>query len=192
MLANIELDLQLLLIRFAMNFIFNILLMIIYHKVNKNPQYLFNFLIFNILIFFLCSFLSRIELQTGLAFGLFAILSVLNYRTKPIPIKEMTFMFTSIITAAINSTLTENLGLSQIISANIVILLAISFMEFLWLRHYKSSKIILFERIDLIHEDRREELIMLLKERTGLNICLVEIQKIDFLKDTAKLKVFLE
>lgn len=186
-------EIQTLILRFCVNIVFILTLILgIYYRVNKNPEYIFNLIIFNILIFFVSSLLSRITLETGFAFGLFAIFSILRYRTEAIPIKEMTFMFISIIMATINSTVTADLNFLEILFANIIIISATFIMEKIWLKKYKQSKQIIFEKIDLIHEDRREELIDELEKRTGLKISDVKIQKIDFLHDTAKIKTYLE
>ncbi len=184
---------QILVARFLINIVFILVLIWgIYYKINKNSEYIFNFIIFNILIFFVSSILSDLELKTGFAFGLFAIFSILRYRTEQIPIKEMTFMFMSIIIATINSTVTSSLSLVEILFANIVIILATYFMEKKWLKNYKPSKKVLFDNIDLIHQDKKDELIKELEKRIGLKISDVKIEKIDYLKDTASLKVYME
>lgn len=192
MLANIDPAIFTLMGRFFMDLGFLMVLMVIYYRVNRNSQFLFNFIIFNVLIFFVSSLLSRIQLEAGFAFGLFAIFSVLKYRTEPIPIKEMTFLFTSIITGAINSTVTANLELGEVLFANIMILLLVALLEKIWLKNYKPYQKVLFERIDLIQEGKKDELISELELRMGVIIYDVEIQEIDFLKDTASLKVFTE
>lgn len=180
-------------IRFILNAVAIIILTWgIYYRINRNSEYLFNFTLFNILIFFLSSLLSSVELGTGFAFGLFAIFSILRYRTEPLPIKEMTFLFITIIIGIINSTVTAELPLEYIIFANGTILLVAFFMEKKWLKSYKPSKSIIFEDIELIHTDRRDELIATLQERTGLTITEVRVEKIDYLKDTANLTVFME
>lgn len=183
---------ELLLIRFTINIVFIIILTIgIYYRINKNTEFLFNFIIFNLLIFFVSSLLSESNLDTGFAFGIFAIFSILRYRTEPLPIKEMTFLFISIVIAIINSTVTSELGMVQILFANGTIILATYIMEKKWLKHFKPYKTIIFEDIKLIHQDKKEELIIELKKRTGLNIVDVKIEKIDYLKDIANLKVYM-
>lgn len=127
--SSINPEVYTLILRFLSNMVFMSILMATYYKVNNNSQYLFNFIVFNILIFFVSSFLSRINLETGFAFGLFAIFSILRYRTEAIPIKEMTFMFTSIIMATINSTVTSNLCYGEVLFANCVIVLAVFILE---------------------------------------------------------------
>lgn len=182
-----------LIIRFMLNIVFILILIKgVYNRTNKNTEYVFNFIIFNILIFFVSSLLSRIAMETGFTFGLFAIFSILRYRTEPIPIKEMTFMFISIIMATINSTVTAELNYGEILFANIIIISATFLMERTWLKQYKPSKKIIFEKIELIHESKRKELIEELEKRTGLKITDVKIRKIDFLKDTAEIKAYME
>ncbi|MDC7227712.1 MAG: DUF4956 domain-containing protein [Spirochaetales bacterium] len=183
---------QMLVIKFLINLTgISILIFGIYYPVNKNTGYLFNFFIFNILIFFVSSMLSNIQLETGFAFGLFAIFSILRYRTEAIPIKEMTFMFISIIMATINSTVTIDLSYFEIIFADIVIILITFIMERLWLRNFKPNKKIKFEMIELIHHDRKAELIKELEKRLGQEVNDVEIESVDFLRDTAVLKVYM-
>lgn len=183
---------HILLVRFIINGCFITLLTWgIYYQINKNTEYLFNFILFNILIFFVSSLLSTIELGTGFAFGLFAIFSILRYRTEPIPIKEMTFLFISIIAAIINSTVTSGISIVVIIFADVIILVTTYIMEKRWLKNFKPFKSIVFENIELIHEDRKNELILELEKRTGLKILDVKVEKIDYLKDIADLKVFI-
>ncbi len=183
---------QLLLIRLILNSGFILLLTWgIYYKINKNTEYLFNFILFNILIFFVSSLLSKVELGTGFAFGLFAIFSILRYRTEPIPIKEMTFLFISIIVAIINSTVTSGVSFMEILFANMVIVLSTYVLEKRWLKNYKPYKTIIFESIELVHFDKKGELIEELEKRTGMKIVDVKVDKIDYLKDIANLKVFI-
>ncbi|MDC7218907.1 MAG: DUF4956 domain-containing protein [Spirochaetales bacterium] len=102
-------------------------------KKKKTKEFLFVFFNFNILVFFIASFLSKIEMQTGFAFGLFAIFSIIRYRTEQIPIKEMTFLFISIILATINSTVTLKIDFITILIADVVILGSSYLMEKIWL-----------------------------------------------------------
>ncbi|MGL1890503.1 MAG: DUF4956 domain-containing protein [Spirochaetaceae bacterium] len=181
-----------LLLRFLINAVVIVILTWgIYYKINRNSEYLFNFIIFNILIFFVSSLLSKSDLNTGFAFGIFAIFSILRYRTEPLPIKEMTYMFISIVVAIINSTVTSGLSIYEIAFANIIIVLATYIMEKKWLRNYKAYKRIIFEDIKLIHKDKKTELIEVLESRTGYKINDVFIEKIDYLKDIAVLKVYM-
>lgn len=183
-------DFNLMLLRFCMNFIFSfIIIKGIYYRINKRSEYLFTFIIFNLLIFFVTSLLSSVKMKTGFAFGLFAVFSILRYRTEQIEIREMTFLFISIILAVINSLVTSKIGIIEIAFANIVIVLATYVLEILWLENYTSSIPIKYENIDLIQKGREQELIADLRERTGLDVKSYEIKNVSFVNDTANLMV---
>ena len=184
-------DFTLLASRFALNSVFAYILIVrIYYQVNKNLEYLFTFVIINMLIFFVSSLLGDVKLKTGFAFGLFAIFSILRYRTEQINIKEMTFLFASIIIAVSNSTVTEKVPMISILFTNITIVAVVGFLEKKWLLNYSNTLRIVYEKIELIHADKKDELMADLRERTGLNIKSYEVKKINFLSDTAELRLF--
>ncbi len=179
--------------RFSLNILFAyIIIERIYYRINKQREFLFTFFIFNILIFFVSSLLSDVKLKTGFAFGLFAIFSILRYRTEQINIKEMTFLFASIIIAVINSMVTLKTPITEIMLANVIITFSIYVLERLWLKSFNHSMKIVFEDIELINKNKHEDFIEVLKDRTGLMIRQFEISKIDYLKDTANLTIYYE
>lgn len=182
-----------LIFRFCINAIFAfIIIERIYYRINKQREFLFTFFIFNILIFFVSSLLSDVKLKTGFAFGLFAIFSILRYRTEQINIKEMTFLFASIIIAVVNSMVTYKTPITEILFANIVITTSIYFLEKLWLKSFNHSMKIVFEDIELINKNKHEDFLNALRKRTGLTVRQYEITKIDYLKDTANLTIYYE
>jgi len=123
-------------------------------------------------------------------FGLFAIFSILRYRTDPIPVREMTYLFIIAALPVMNSAATTGTVWPQLIAANLAILLLMWVLEKEWGFHYEASKKIIYEKMDLIHSDRREELKADLEERTGIKIKRINIGKVNFLKDTAEVKIF--
>ncbi len=180
-----------LLFLFAIDFLFIYLIIrFVYLRMSNNREYIFTFFIFNIVIFFLCAMLSSVKLKVGFAFGLFAILSILRYRTETVPIKEMTFLFISITLAVINSLVSKKVSISEIVITNVVIVTSTFLVERLWLRGSTHSQKIKYEKIDLIHTNKREELISDLNERLGREIKDLEITYVDFMTDTATIKIF--
>ncbi|MBO6518376.1 MAG: DUF4956 domain-containing protein [Bacteroidia bacterium] len=180
-----------LLFLFGIDFIFLFLIIrFIYLRMSNNREYIFTFFIFNIVIFFLCAMLSSVKLKVGFAFGLFAILSILRYRTETVPIKEMTFLFISITLAVINSLVSKKVSITEILITNVVIVTSTYLVERLWLKGSTYSQKIKYEKIELIHTDKREELLADLNQRLGKEIKDIEITYVDFLTDTATIKVF--
>ena len=148
------------------------------------------FLAFNTVIFFVLRLLSSINLSVGLGFGLFAIFSVLRYRTNPIPIREMTYLFVIIALPVMNSILTSENGFEVLLPANLLIILVLYAVEQGWGFQFVAHKTIFYEKIELIQPEKRQLLLEDLRQRTGLPITNFEIGYIDFLRDTAKIEIF--
>ena len=180
-----------LLMGFAANlFVALIIVRFIYYPVKQNKNYIFTFIAFNTTIFFVMSLLTTIELSVGAGFGLFAIFSVLRYRTNPMPARDMTYMFILIGLPVINSSLLAGAGWSAVLIANVAIVSVLYVLEQGWGFHYEQSQRITYERIDLVKRENHDLLLEDLRQRTGLPIKRVEIGQIDFLKDATEIKVF--
>ena len=141
-------------------------------------------------VFLLCILLDSVKLQLGFALGLFAIFGIIRYRTDPIPIKEMTYLFLVIGISVVNALSNKKISHAELIFANFLIVFVTYGMERLWLLKHQSRKNITYEKIELIVPERREELIADLKERVGVDVIRVEVRRIDLLKDTANLRIF--
>ena len=183
------------LVNFLTSFGFNlltalILVRFIYYPMTHNKRYVFTFLAFNTVIFFVLVFLSNIEIGIGAGFGLFAIFTILRYRTDPIPVREMTYMFVIAALPIINSASTDNTLWPQLIAANIAILGIMLVLEKEWGFRYEASKRIVYEKIELIRPDRYAELKEDLELRTGLNIKRIVVGKVNFLRDTADIMIY--
>ncbi|MFI5170793.1 MAG: DUF4956 domain-containing protein [Chitinophagales bacterium] len=185
-------DLYDLIIRSAFNFIIvYILVKFTYRSDKKNKNYAFSFYIFSMLVFFLCYLLSGIKLEMGFAFGLFAIFSILRYRTISIPMKEMTYLFLVIAVAVINSlTTTKKISFSELLFTNVSLIAAAFLLERLWYKEGLSEQTIEYEKIENIKPAKHAEMMQDLRERTGLDIRSFEILTTDFLRDMARVKIF--
>lgn len=179
------------LLGFGFNLIVAILLVrFIYYPTTHNKRYVLTFLAFNTVIYFVLYFMTSVEIGIGVGFGLFAIFTILRYRTDPIPVREMTYLFIIAALPVMNASNTNGTLSPQIIAANLIILFIMYILEKGWGFHYESSKRIVYEKIELIRPDRRAELMADLEERTGLQVKRVVIGKINFLKDTTEITIF--
>ena len=134
--------------------------------------------------------MASVEIGVGVGFGLFAIFSILRYRTDPIPVREMTYLFLIVALPVMNSAVSTGTVWPQLVTANLAIMAILLVLEKEWGFHYEASKRIVYERIELIRPDRRAELQADLEMRTGLKIKRISIGKVDFLRDTADILVF--
>jgi hypothetical protein len=184
-------DLGNLLLGFGFNLLVAVIIVrLIYYPSTHNKPYVFTFLAFNTVIFFVLSFMSSIELGLGVGFGLFAIFSILRYRTDPIPIREMTYLFIIAALPVMNMAGTDGEVWPQLVAANLAVIVIMAVLEKGWGFRYEASKRVLYEKIELIRPERRNELMADLQERTGLVIKRVAIEKVDFVRDTASLKIY--
>jgi len=160
----------------------------IYYPSGRQRQYVFSFALFNIVIFVTCLLLSSTGINLGFAFGLFAVFSILRYRTVMIPVKEMGYLFASISIGILNALVLTDDYYLLLIAANVLIIAAIYILDrYAGVEVYKE---IVYERIQLIAPDNRNELIADLTTRTGLAVYKVDIVSIDYLHDTAVLHVY--
>jgi hypothetical protein len=180
-----------LIIRFSLNILaIFILVRVIYYPRHKNKDFLFTFFLFNCLNFLICFLLSATKIKIGFAFGLFAIFSIMRYRTVMVPVKEMGYFFVCVAIGIINALATVDDHYFVLIGCNAFILLLTIILDGRMNLTHENVKEIKYERIDLIHPDRRNEMIADLVARTGLPIHKVDVITIDFLRDVAMVHAF--
>lgn len=176
-------------------FLFNtsmvfLIIRFIYYPIRKRKDYLFTYLLISTTIFLLCFLLDNVKLEMGMALGLFAIFGIIRYRTRQIPIKEMTYLFLVIGLSVMNALSSKKITYAELGLTNLLLLMVTFTSERLMLLRHESSKAINYEKIELIKPENREKLILDLEERTGLVINRVEVGKIDFLKDSARINIY--
>lgn len=177
--------------RFIVNFLFlTIIIRFIYYPDSKRKDYVFTYYLISIIVFFLCFTLKKYEMDIGMALGLFAIFGIIRYRTNPVDIKEMTYLFVVIGVSIINSLANKKMSYAEIISANALIIFVLVIIEKYWALKQVVSKSIIYENIENIKPENYEILKTDLETRTGLSINKITIGDVDFLKDIAKVTIF--
>ncbi len=180
-----------LLLRFTFNFVVTLILVrFLYYQNARRKDYLFTFLLISTIVFLLCILLDNVNLQLGFALGLFAIFGIIRYRTTQIPIKEMTYLFITIGVSVINALSGEKISVMELFTTNLLVLGVTFGLERVWLLKHESSKLIIYEKIELITPERYGDMLEDLRERTGLDIHRAQVGKINFLRDTAEVIIF--
>lgn len=162
----------------------------IYFPKRRNRDYVFTFFAFNTIIYFVMSLLNNSELSLSVGFGLFAIFSVIRYRTNTIPIREMTYLFVLIALPVVNSILFAGQSYWELTAVNLAVIGVLFVLEKGWGFTYETFKVITYERIDMVHPDNWPLLLEDLKQRTGLPITRLEVGKLNFLRDTAEITIY--
>ncbi len=180
-----------LIIRFTFNLlVVGIIVRGLYYTITRKKNYLFSFMLIGVVVFLVCYLLESLGIGVGFALGLFAIFSIIRYRTNPIPIKEMTYLFVVIGVSVVNGLSTGDVTYFELVFTNIIVILIVYVLEKVWLMKNEVKKVINYEKIELIHPDKRIELIEDLTKRTGLPISRIEIGRINFLRDTVRLIIY--
>lgn len=180
-----------LLIAFLINII-SIMIVVrgLYYPKCKRGEFFFTYILIAISTFMLIYVLGDVKLKAGIALGLFAIFSIIRYRTEQVAIREMTYLFIIIALSAINGLTVSELSYGEVLIINALFIVSIWLCESKLLISHYSYKVIKYDNINLITDDKREELIADLEKRTGLKIEKVEVGSIDFLKDAAIVKMY--
>ena len=166
-----------------------ILIRFIYFPNYKNREFFFPFFIFNLIIFLVTFLMNKVEMSMGAAFGLFAVFGILRYRTtEDISIKDMTYLFL-VIAVGMLSAITKG-DWEEISTINFIILLVTFLLESNLLMKKELGKLIQYENIEMIKPENHEALLLDLKARTGLDIHRFSITKVDFLRDTAAIRIY--
>ena len=177
--------------RFLFNFIITVVLIrFLYYPHSKRKDYFFIYMIFSAVVFLVCYSLANVSLQLGFALGLFAIFGILRYRTDTIPIKEMTYLFLMVGISVINSLTDRSVSHAELLFTNLVIIAVTWYLERIWMQKKEDFLDLRYDKIELIHPDRRQELIEDIRRRTGLNVYRVSIDRINFMRDTARVRIF--
>lgn len=173
----------------------------LYFKKGKRRDFYFTFMIISVVIYFLVCLMMGMErgkATMGVGLGLFGIFSIMRYRTDSMPVREMTYLFVVVCLSVVHA-MADSMGvdvagkligtpLMELVVIDIIVMAAI--MVFEATLKVDASKLIQYDRIELIKPERRKELVADLRERTGLDVLNVEIGAIDFLRDMAMLRVY--
>jgi len=191
-------DLEGLSIRLLINtVVLYVIVRLLYYPKTKRKDYLFTYFLIGTITFFLCFGLKKLDIDTGMGLGLFAIFGIIRYRTDAIDIKEMTYLFLVIGLSVVNAMLATEVekGIYQInvfelgiINGTVILLLYV--LEYLWLVKHETRKVVNYDRVDLIQPEHYESMKADLEQKTGLLINRFEVGKIDYLNDTVMVRIY--
>lgn len=164
-----------------------IILLLVYYPRNKKIDYLFSFFVFNIIIFLITYVLNEVKISLGAAFGLFAVFSMLRYRTSGVSMKEMTYLFLFIAIGLLSAI---KLEFYELIIINSIIVIVTFVFDSKYILKPEVSRYIIYDNIELLKPENNKLLIEDIKLRTGLNVTRVNIHDIDFVKSSAKILIY--
>ena len=182
-------------IRFSFNlFIAFVIIKLIYHRDYKGNDFVFTYFMFNTLIFFFAYILGNLDINMAFGFGLFAVFAILRYRTDPIPIKEMTYLFIVITIGVINALSGNQVVFIELFFANVTIVLLTFLLERHWVNNLPdnglSSKTVVYDNMEMIKPENHQALIDELAQKTGLSIVSCKIGRLNFVENRVNVKLY--
>jgi len=192
--AKIELlqNFWVLAIRFGFNIIATICVVFLYARISRRKEFYFSYFAISIAVFMLVFLLENVKIELGFALGLFAIFGIIRYRTDTIPPKEMTYLFVIIAVSVINGISKDYFGYLEITLVNVILIGSLWVLEKVLLIRQEDSLQIVYENIENLHKKRENELIADLENRTGIKIKRYQIDRIDFLRDVARITIYFD
>lgn len=177
-------------VRFALDVaVVGAIVHLIYYRAKPDGDFAFTFYVLNVLVFFVSYLMVGIDLGIGFAFGLFALFTIIRYRTVTLPVKEMTYLF-AIVTVAIVNGLSQ-LGFSwvEVVFVDAAIIAALWLLDRKWLPEQLGQEVLVYEKIENVRPEANGTLIADLRARTGLDIKSAQVGRLNFLNDTAVVKI---
>ena len=182
-------------IRFSFNlFIAFVIIKLIYHRDHKGNDFVFTYFMFNTVIFFFAYILGNLDINMAFGFGLFAVFAILRYRTDPIPIKEMTYLFIVITIGVINALSANQVVFTELLFANFSIVLLTFLLERHWVNNLPddglSTKTVVYNDMEMIKPENHQALINDLAQKTGLSVISIKVGRINFIENHANIKLY--
>ena len=177
--------------RFSFNlFIAFIIIKLIYHRNHKGNDFVFTYFMFNSLIFFFAYILGNLDVNIAFGFGLFAVFAILRYRTNPIPIKEMTYLFIVITIGVINALSKNETAYAEVLFANAAIVILTFVLEKYWESNILYSKTLVYNDLVNLRPENRQLLLQDLIEKTGLDIISCKVGRINLIDNRSNIKIY--
>ena len=196
-LINMELETLFsnVILRFSFNLIVAfVIIKLIYHRDYKGNDFVFTYFMFNTLIFFFAYILGNLDINMAFGFGLFAVFAILRYRTDPIPIKEMTYLFIVITIGVINALSANQVVFTELLFANLSIVLLTFILERHWVNNLPdnglNSKTVVYNDMEMIKPENHQALINDIIQKTGLSVISINVGRINFIENCANIKLY--
>lgn len=161
----------------------------IYIRLYRWNEFVFTYVAFSLITFSLCFLLRKVPIELGFALGLFAVFGILRYRTEPIRIRDLTYLFVVIGLAILNAVANKNVSVAELLTINSVIVASTWVVEFGVRGRVREFRVVVYDNLELLQPGRQTELYEDLRQRTGLLVVDHAVEHVDLLRDVAKLRV---
>lgn len=161
----------------------------VYYRIYRNRDFVFTYYVFNVITFSLCVLLRKVPMELGFALGLFGVFGILRYRTEQIKIRDLTYLFIVIGMALINAVANKKVSAGELLGVDLAICVMVGVLELPSAGRRHGATPMIYDNLALLKPDQQPALLADLSTRTGMNVVRVEVNTIDFLRDSAEITV---
>ena len=164
----------------------------IYLKNNSRIQFYFGYNSIALITFLMCFLLSSVKLELGFALGLFALFTIIRFRTSTVPIKEMSYLFIIIGVAVINALANKKVSYLELFFANGIVLYFVNYLESLTKNRAnlkKETVSVILNNFDQLSSSGSDDIKIKLEELIGQQINSYRIKKINQVENYADISV---
>jgi hypothetical protein len=180
-----------LLVRLGLNLLFTtIVVRCVYYRLYRNRDYTFTYFLINLVTFSIAYLLSTVRIELGFALGLFAVFGILRYRTEAILVRNLTYLFVVIGVALLNALADGGITISELLITNAVIVGTVALLEAAPFSGREESRLIRYDRLDLLSPSAMAELVADLRKRTHLPVERVQVGNVDLLRDCVDVVIY--
>ena len=162
---------------------------VVYYRLYRNRDYVFTYFLINLVTFTLAYVLSNVPIELGFALGLFAVFGILRYRTEAILVRNLTYLFVVIGIALLNALANGGITVSELLIANVAVIGMVALLEAAPFSGREESRLVRYDRLDLLSPDAADDLLTDLRKRTHLPVERFEIGDVDLLRDSADIRI---
>lgn len=166
------------------------LVRLLYYPRHRNKDFVFSFTLFNAINFLICHLLGNNKLEVGFAFGLFAIFSIMRYRTVAVPIREMAYLLVAVTLGLVNALASLPYGWLELLVANAGLLGLVAVLDRDGTLPHENALVILYDKPELLVPGRNEEFLADLRQRTGLPIHRAQVDRVDLVREMARIRAY--
>jgi hypothetical protein len=177
--------------RFLLDLLFTVIAVrVVYSRLYHQRDYIFTYLLLNVVTFFLAYLLSESPIGLGSAFGLFAVFGILRYRTEAIQVRNLTYLFVVIGVAMLNALTNDQISLVELVTVNVIVVGSVCLLEASSFSGREESRQVLYDRLDLLGPAMQSQLLEDLRARTRMPVERFVIGDLDLLRDSACITVY--
>lgn len=142
------------------------------------------------MVYIIITLMVNMEIGLGVGFGIFAIFSLLRFRTVSISLRDMTYLFVVFTLSLANALLMDLERWEEMGAINLAVLLTLLVLELGPFLPKRSSIRLIYDDLEGLQAANRDRLWQDVQERSGIIPTRISVEQINLATGLATLKVY--